>query len=85
MKKLASLLVLLACLCGGVAWYQWMSAGTLATTLQDTTKERDALRQRVADLERHERKLADEVATLRDAAPAQPASAPSSTGARTST
>lgn len=80
MKKYTPLLALLALLSCGIAWYQWTSSGSLATTLQKTTKERDALRQRVADLERRERKLADEVAMLRDAPAPPPAASPSPMG-----
>lgn len=87
MKKFAPLLALLALLSGGIAWYQWTSSGTLATSLQEATKERDTLRQRVADLERRERKLTDEIALLRDAPPPPPPSVlgPMTSGGRTMT
>ena len=84
MRKFAFLLAVLALLLGGTAWYQWNAAGTLAAALNKTTAERDTLSHRVADLEKHEKSLAQEAAALREQAP--PASAPVPTaGGRTMT
>jgi hypothetical protein len=84
MRNFAFLLAVLALLLGGIAWYQWNAAGTLAAALDRTTAERDSLGRRVADLEKREKSLTQEAAALREQASATSAPAPTA-GGRTMT
>ncbi len=84
MRKFAFLLAVLVLFLGGLAWRQWTSATGLATALNQTTLERDTLKQRVAALEKRERALQDETAVLREQQSSAPVSQPMG-GGRTMT
>jgi len=67
-KPLIPLLAVLALVLGGLSYYEWAAAGSAAGALSAATKDRDALRRRVADLEKREQTLQDEAAELREQA-----------------
>ncbi len=68
-KPQSALLALVAVFFGGVCYYQWSSASIIATALDETTKDRDALRHRVAELEKRVQAAQDETAAVRAEAP----------------
>ena len=81
-KSLVPLLAVLVLLLGGLSYYEWAAAGTAAGALSAATKDRDALRRRIADLEKRAQTLQDEASDLREQARAVRAAPPASAGPR---